>query len=117
MKRPFYGTAKYADMTGGYRLYASRKKKGEPVDIVRYSKVVKAYCRRLAERLGKDGMVQLPCGLGLLAAAMVRRKPRYKDGRFVGIGRFNPRTREYDGTMEAFTIVSVSYTHLTLPTT
>lgn len=105
MRPAFYGKAGSTDMTCGYRCYSTRKKKHEPVSTVIYGRVVRAYCRRLAGKLEKDGMVQLPCGIGLLSAAFVRRKPRYRDGRFLGIGMYDPRTGKYDGTTEAFSIV------------
>lgn len=102
MKLAFSGQARYPDMTDGYKLYVRRTRKREPVDLDTYTAVVKDYCSLLAEDLKKDGMVDLPCGLGSVAAVIIRRRPQFRGKKFVGYGNYDWKEGHYNGEPEAF---------------
>jgi len=102
MKLVFHGQGKYADLSKGYELYLRRTKKENPLDDKTYSRVVKAYCNGLASRLCKDGIVDLPNDMGSIAAVIIKRKPQYRGKKFVGYGKYDPKTGTFDGTMKAF---------------
>lgn len=102
MKLAFSGQAKYPDMTDGYELYVRRIRTGESVDLHTYTAVVKEYCRMLVEDLEKEGIADLPCGLGSVAAVNIRRRPQYRGKKFVGYGSYNWEKGYYDGEPEAF---------------
>lgn len=102
MKLAFNGQARYPDMTDGYEVYVRRTRKNEPVDLHTYTAIVKEYCSLLAEDLENEGAVDLPCGLGTVAAVMIRRSPQYRGDKFVGYGGFNWEKRHFDGEPEAF---------------
>lgn len=102
MKLAFSGQAKYPDMTDGYELYVRRTLEKEPVDEKTYTAVVKDYCKMLAEDLGKNGIADLPCGLGSVAAVIIRRRPQYRGKKFVGYGSYNWEKGHFDGEPNAF---------------
>lgn len=102
MKLAFSGEARYPDFKDGYELYLRRSRTRECVDEKTYNRVVKEYCRRLAERIDKEGIADLPCGLGAVAAVTLRRKPQYRGKRFVGYGKMNWKTGYRDGRPTAF---------------
>lgn len=102
MKLAFSGQAKYPDMTDGYELYVRRARTNKPVDLQTYTAVVKEYCSLLAEDLKNEGIIDLPCGLGSVAAVTIRRRPQYRGKRFVGYGSYNWEKGHYDGEPKAF---------------
>lgn len=102
MKLAFSGQARYPDMTDGYELYVRRSRKGDCVDISTYKRIVNDYCRMLAEDLEREGIVDLPCGLGSVAAVIMRRRPQYRGKKFVGYGSYNWKSGHYDGEANAF---------------
>lgn len=105
MKLAFSGEARYPDFECGYELYLSRCRSVKPMLFAEYKKVVRRYCASLAERLYKDGMVDLPAGLGQIAAATITRKPRYRDNKFIGYGKFDWSKMQYDGVPTTFGLV------------
>lgn len=104
MKLAFSGQARYPDFNDGYGLYCKRRRRIEPVPLNTYTAVVKDYCRMLAEDLRKDGMVDLPAGLGTISAVMIDRRPQYRGKRFVGYGKMDWKRGHYDGEPKAFGI-------------
>ena len=102
MKLAFHGQAKYADMSDGYDLYRRRTRTNEPVPLHIYTAVVKEYCRMMAEDLEKEGMVDLPVGLGTIAAVRIFRRPQFRGKKFVGYGKFDWKKGHYDGEPWAF---------------
>lgn len=102
MKLAFSGQARYPDMTDGYELYVKRKRMKDPVDIHIYTAVVKEYCRLLAEDLEKDGLIDLPAGLGTIAAVRMKRKPQYRGKKFIGYGKMDWKRGHYDAELNAF---------------
>ena len=102
MKLAFSGRARYPDMKDGYALYVRRTRTGNPVDLHTYTVVVKEYCSLLAEELKKNGITDLPCGLGSVAAVIMRRRPQYRGKQFVGYGSYNWEKGHYDGEPKAF---------------
>lgn len=104
MKLAFNGQARYPDMEAGYNLYVRRAKSRPCVDRRMYNKVVKEYCKILAERLLQNGIADLPL-LGSIVAASMYRKPQYRGKQYVGYGKMNWKTGEYDGDPKAFGLV------------
>lgn len=102
MKLAFSGQARYPDMTDGYELYVRRTRVGKPVDLKTYTAIVKEYCKMLAEDLENEGIADLPCGLGSVAAVIMRRRPQYRGKKFVGYGSYNWKRGHYDGEANAF---------------
>lgn len=102
MKLAFSGQARYPEMTDGYELYVRRSRTNEPVDLQKYTRVVKDYCRMIAEELERDGMIDLPSGLGSISAVKIRRKAHYRKGKFAWYGKWDPRRCRYDGSPFAF---------------
>lgn len=105
MKLAFSGSARYAEMKEGYELYVRRSKLGNTVDEKTYNRIVKAYCRMLADKLFEDGMVDLPGELGTITAATITRKPQYRGKKFIGYGKMDWKRGHYDGRLKAFGIV------------
>ena len=101
----FDNQAKYTDFTKGYELYVKRSRKNKPVSFDDYRRIVKAYCKHLSEKFDTAGMIDLPCGLGMITTALITRKPKYRDGRFVGFGAMDWNTNTLDGTYKAFGFV------------
>lgn len=104
MRLAFSGEARHPDLSGGYELYVRRSRIRECLDWDTYRRVVKEYCRVLAERLEKDGIADLPCGIGAVAAVTIRRKPLYHGKKFIGYGKMDWKVGYFDGSTTAFGI-------------
>lgn len=104
-KLAFNGEGRKIDYDKGYTLYANRSRKGEAVKKATYKKIVRGYCREMAEKLYDEGFVDLPNGMGTIAAAMIRRKPQFIGKRYVGIGKMDWETGMRDNSRKAFGIV------------
>ena len=104
MKLAFSGYARYPDYDDGYDLYVKRSKSGTYMDKKTYKRVVREYCRAMAESLYDYGFVELPAGLGSLSAIRIERKARYIGDRLVGYGKIDWRKGMYDGSLRAFGI-------------
>ena len=104
MRLAFSGQARYPDFTDGYELYVRRARTNEPVGIKTYTRIVKDYCKMLADDIEKDGMVDLPSGLGSISPVRMRRKMQYRGKKAVGFGKWNWKSQHYDGNPEAFGI-------------
>ena len=105
MKLAFSGEARYPVLKDSFRLYSRRVRCRLPLEFKVYCKVVKLYCASLAERLCNEGMVDLPANLGTLYASTIRRKPRYRNGKFLGYGKNDWEKGQYDGNPTAFGVV------------
>lgn len=105
MKLAFSGQARYTDFEDAYDLYVKRSKKGEYVDASMYSRIVRAYCKLLADKLFEDGMVDLPKGLGSIAAAIITRKPQFRGKTFIGYGKMDWEKGHFDGNLKTFGLV------------
>ncbi len=105
MRLAFTGQARYPDFSAGYEMYVKRSKLGLSVDDRTYRKIIRSYCGVLAERLEKEGMVDLPCDMGSIVAATITRKPQYRGKRFVGYGKMDWNTGHYDGRLKTFGLV------------
>jgi len=76
------------------------------MDYATYKRVIRNYCSLLADRLEREGMADLPCGMGTIAAAKMMRKPQYRGERFIGYGRKDWKNHgQYDGSIYAFGLV------------
>ena len=76
----FGGKAHIPDFDCGYKLYTNRCSKTPEERILRkaqYGDIIKAYCKHLAQVLESNGTIDLPCGMGTIAAVSIRRKPTY----------------------------------------
>ena len=104
MKLAFSGQARYPDLDEGYDLYLKRTK-SQPLEKKEYNRVVKAYCRRLAEYMKEEGMVDLPGKMGMLSSAILTRKPQYRGEKFVGYGKMDWTKGHFDGNLKAFGVV------------
>ena len=104
MKLAFNGQARFAEFNDGYELYSRRKRFENPVDFKTYKNVVRDYCKMLADELEHNGIAELPCGLGMLAAATFMRKPQYRGRKFLGYGTMNWHTGKFDGSVNTFGI-------------
>lgn len=105
MKLAFSGKGTYPDLSDGYALYAGRSRDKGSMDEKTYNRIVKAYCKILAERLLKDGMVDLPARLGSLSAATITRKGQYRGDKFIGFGKMDWEKGHYDGKLKTFGVV------------
>lgn len=105
MKLAFSGQGRYTDFSQGYSLYRKRSKSGDEIDERTYCKVIRLYCKRLAEELEKNGIVDLPNEIGSIAAAKLTRRPQYRGKKFVGFGAIDWKTGQYDGELKAFGLV------------
>lgn len=105
MKLALNGLGRHPDFTGGYDLYTRRSRAERGVSYAVYKRIVRMYCRLLAERLSERGMVDLPKGLGSIAAAVITRKPQYRGRRFIGYGGMDWKTGHLDGRLKTFGIV------------
>lgn len=105
MKLAFSGKGHYTDFDEGYKMYISRSRGGRDVDIKTYKRIVRTYCSLLVERLKKDGIVDLPNDIGMIAAATIRRKAQYRGKKFVGYGKYDWSKGHYDGTLKTFGLV------------
>ena len=85
----FKGESRYPDLTGGYTLYVHRSATTPKERILteeQYNKVVKAYCKSVAGVLEDEGIIDLPCGVGSVAAVDVTKKPLFDPS----IGKYRP---------------------------
>lgn len=105
MRLAFDNMAHYTDFSKGYGLYTRRCRNGKPVTETEYKRVIRAYCKTLADSLLETGSANLPCDMGTISAAVLIRKPQYRGDKFIGYGKKNWETGEYDGTLKAFGIV------------
>ena len=78
MKLIFSGQGRYPEYDEGFDLYRKRAKKENTLDKKQYARVVRRYCEMLSERLCGEGIVDLPNGMGTIAAAIITRKPQYR---------------------------------------
>lgn len=103
MKLAFSGKGRYTSFDGGYDRYVKTSKTRRPVGKKEYKKVVKMYCEMLAGILEREGIVDLPCDIGAIAAIRIRRKPLFMGSRFVGYGKKDWKNGGiYDDSREAF---------------
>lgn len=105
MKLIFSGQGRYPEYDEGFDLYRKRAKKENTLDRKQYARVIRRYCELLSERLCKEGMVDLPNGMGTIAAAIITRKPQYRGGKFIGYGAKDYKTGELDGNLKTFGMV------------
>ena len=105
MKLAFSGDARYTDFSEGYSLYVNRSRNGLSVDRKTYSRIIRKYCKLLADRLIENGIVDLPAELGSIAAATITRKPQYRGDKFIGYGKMDWKTGHYDGKLKTFGMV------------
>ena len=89
MKLAFSGQGRYPDFDKGYELYVKRSRTDGYMDRASYARVVRKYCKMLAESLEEEGMVDLPAGLGSICAALFTRKPQYRGDKFIGYGKMD----------------------------
>ena len=101
MKLAFNGSAHYTDFSDGYGLYVRRSRGAGYVDQTMYNRILRNYCKRIADKLLDNGIVDLP-GLGSIAAVLITRKPQYRGDKFVGYGKMDWNTGHYDGKLKAF---------------
>jgi len=101
MKLAFSGKGRYPDFEKGYKLYVKRAKTDSVMSQQQYNRVIRAYCRALADELCETGMVELP-HLGNLTVSLFKRRPLYRGKKFIGYGKMNWETREYDGSSKSF---------------
>ena len=66
-----------------------------------YKRIVRDYCKALASEICETGMIELP-RIGSLAVSLFRRKPRYRNNKFVGYGKYDWEKKEYDGSKNSF---------------
>lgn len=104
MKLAFSGYGRYPDFTAGYKLYRSRRRGKKEMTEKEYSKVIREYCKILANDLIEYGMVDLPAQLGTLSTVMLTRRPRYMGKQFIGFGKKDWSTGHFDGNLKAFGI-------------
>lgn len=104
MKLAFNGEARYPDFEKGYELYVKRSKSGETMSLKAYKRVIREYCKTLADTLYEEGYVELPAGLGAIAAVIIDRKPQYRGKKFIGYGKMDWKKGHYDGSNKAFGI-------------
>ena len=104
MRLAFSGEARYPDYDDGYELYKKRARSRECMDYTTYKRVVRRYCSELSDRLVNEGMVDLPCEIGSVSAAIFTRKAKYRNGKFLGYGKIG-KDGKFDGTLKAFGIV------------
>lgn len=102
---PFSGQGRYPEYSAGYALYKKRSRKETVVDEIIYRRVVKAYCKALAEEIYKNGMVDLPGRCGMISTATITRRPQYRGDKFIGFGKMDWERGCLDGTYKAFGIV------------
>lgn len=109
MRLALDGQAHYTDFKGGFELYCKRSKKRCFVNETLYRRVIRQYCRLLAERFVRDGMVDLPRDLGSLMCARLTRKPQYRGKQFIGYGKKDWTTGRYDGQLKTFGLIYIPY--------
>lgn len=105
MKLAFNNRAHYPDYSDGYEVYRKRSRTGQYVDEGQYRRIVRMYCKALADRLTEEGIVDLPCGMGSIAGAVITRKPQYRGKKFIGYGGMDWKKGHYDGKLKTFGLV------------
>jgi len=105
MKLAFHGQGRYPDYDRGYALYRKRNRGRVPLDEKTYNRVIRQFCKGLAGRLESEGCVDLPSDLGTISAAVITRKPQYRGKKFIGYGKYDWKTRQFDGKLKTFGIV------------
>jgi hypothetical protein len=105
MRLAFNGQAHYSDFGPGYDLYRRRARRDDILDKATYNRVVRQFCKMLSDRLTKEGIVDLPCQMGTIAASSFTRKPQYRGKQFVGYGKMDWKNKRYDGNLKAFGLV------------
>ena len=105
MRLAFNGSGHYPDLEEGYGLYVRRSKKGESVDRKTYGRIIREYCRHLADMLIEYGIADLPDDMGYIAAAVITRKPQYRGKKFIGYGGMDWEKGHYDGRLKTFGMV------------
>ena len=105
MRLAFTGEAKYPDFEAGYELYKKRSRSRACVDRKTYNRIVRAYCGRMRDKLLQTGLVDFPNEIGSVAAAVFTQKPQYRGDKFIGYGKMDYNTWNYDGTLHAFGLV------------
>ena len=105
MRLAFSGKARLPEFNDAYELYVSRAKSRDCMDEPMFRRVIKSYCRMLANQLEESGMVDLPMSIGSVCAAEINRKPQYRGKTFVGYGKIDWKRKCYDGSPRAFGIV------------
>ena len=105
VKLAFSGLARYPDYSDGYRYYLAHTRSDNKLSEKDYRRVIREYCKILADRIVETGAVDLPGKLGLIAAASMRRKPQYRGDRFIGYGKMDWDKGHYDGSFYAFGVV------------
>lgn len=105
MKLAFSGEARYPDFKDGYELYKKGTRSRECMDFQTYKRVVRRYCSGLGDKLLTNGFVDFPLQIGSIAAAIFTRKAKYRDGKFAGFGKYDPKLGHYDGSLKAFGLV------------
>lgn len=105
MKLAFNNEAHYTDFTEGYELYKKRAIFGKVLSEKEYRRVIKRYCRKLAEELYESGIIDLPNELGSIVAANITRRPQYRGDKFIGYGKIDWSKGHFDGTLKAFGLV------------
>ena len=105
MRLAFHNQGRYAEFDKGYDLYVKRSKTGEFMDKVSYKRVIRSYCRKIAEILCRNGAVELASGFGSISAAVITRRPQYRGKRFIGYGGYDWKNGMYDGKLKTFGIV------------
>lgn len=105
MKLAFSGEARYPEYSSGYVFYVKRCRRSKPLTFIEYKSVIRLYCASLAERLCKEGIVDLPADLGQIAAATIPRRPQYRGDKFIGYGKKDWNKGHYDGSPKSFGIV------------
>ena len=103
MKLAFSGQGRYPEFEDGYALYVKRARSENIMSLADYKRTVRAYCRMMAEALYRNGMIDLP-SVGSVCTAIFRRKPRYGNGKFIGYGKYDWETKQFDGTLKTFGI-------------
>lgn len=76
----FNGESHYPDMSDGYRIYLDRCRNTDKNLILtekQYNNIVRMFCKSLASDIENNGMVDLPCDTGMIAAVRIQRTPKY----------------------------------------
>lgn len=104
MKLAFSGQARYPDYDDGYDLYVKRSRTNAYMSKESYKKVIRMYCKVLADRLYETGFIELPSGLGHVAVVTIDRKVKYFGDKRIGLGKMDWGKGRYDGSRKAFGI-------------
>jgi len=108
MPLAFNRQARYPDFSEAYGRYVSGARTRGCVDEATYRRILRAYCSILADRLVDEGMVDLPCDMGMIAVAEIKRKARYVNGKFAGYGMVDwRRGGARDGSPTALGVVFI----------